>query len=239
MDFKKYWSVFPTQFVETDFAKQVQYTIKGEPIGKSYIDDIAASIVENLAISPEDRVLDLCCGNGMFTIELAEKCKHIVGVDFSDSLVNVGKKHNIRDNVQYIESDAVEYIREFAASGQTYDKILVNGAFQYFNKQQGRALIEGMAQALEPGGRILLCGVPDARRKSGLYDTPSKMLRHYWRMLVGRERIGVWWTEKSIRSISEQSKLNCVFKDSRGQTSSPYRFDAILTGKALANRTSS
>ncbi|MBZ9937687.1 class I SAM-dependent methyltransferase [Mesorhizobium sp. BR1-1-16] len=229
MDFKKYWSVFPKKFDETEFARQVQYTIKGTPIGESYIDDIAEGIIDSLSIEAGDRVLDLCCGNGMFTIKIAGKCKHIVGVDFSDSLVNVGKKHNIRDNIEYVESDAVEYIQEFAASGQKYDKIFVNGAFQYFDRQQGRALIQGMGQALEQGGKILLSGVPDARRKSGLYNTTSKMLRHFWRMLTGREQIGVWWTEKAIRSICDRANLTCTFKDSRGQLGTHYRFDAIIT----------
>ncbi len=97
----------------------------------------------------------------------------------------------------------------------------------------GRALIAGMAGALERDGRILLCGVLDARRKYRFYNTPSKMLRHAWRVLTDREAIGVWWTKRAIRSICDEAGLVCDFKDSKGDSGAHYRFDAILTGKVI------
>ncbi len=233
LDWKKYWVAFPKRFSETEFARQVQYTVNGQSIGDKEISDIASGIMDCLSVSKSDSVLDLCCGNGMFTVIFAGVCNEIVGVDYSGPLIEIANKYNKLENTEYFESDAINYLDICSSSGRKFDKIIVNGSFQYFDKRAGRALIAGMARALERDGRILLCGVLDARRKSRFYNTPSKMLRHAWRVLTDREAIGVWWTEGAIRAICDEVGLVCTFNDSQGDSGAHYRFDAILEGKAI------
>lgn len=235
MNWKKYWSEFPRQFSETDFKRQVQYTVGGKPVCQGTISDIENGVIENLSIRRGDRVLDLCCGNGMFTRQIADLCERVVGVDYSDTLIKIAGTHNKKSNIQYINEDAIAFTGRCAEDGQRFDKILVCGAFQYFDRRLGRALIQNMALALEEDGKILLCGVPDAHRKSNFYNTPAKRLRHIWRMLTRRERLGVWWTKKAIQSICAETDLACQFHESRGQIGSHYRFDVLLTGRPLEN----
>ena len=43
--------------------------------------------IQWLALKPNDRILDLCCGSGRHTISLAELGYHVVGIDLSETLL--------------------------------------------------------------------------------------------------------------------------------------------------------
>lgn len=56
-----------------------------------------------------DRVIDLGCGNGDFTLELAEQFSDstFVGVDFADKAINLARKSN-QENVQFEQGDVTK-----------------------------------------------------------------------------------------------------------------------------------
>ena len=60
--------------------------------------------VEN--ISSNDKVLDVGCGNGFLTYEVAEKAKKVVAVDVNKKNIEHAKKFFKRDNIEYIHKDA-------------------------------------------------------------------------------------------------------------------------------------
>ena len=49
---------------------------------------IAEDIKNKVYFSKEDVVLDVCCGNAALTKFIANTCKEIHGVDFSEALIN-------------------------------------------------------------------------------------------------------------------------------------------------------
>ena len=87
MNWKDYWNTFPNQFAKEDFIKQVGKTVQGKPITNEQLDKIILDIVQKLELKSDDRVLDLCCGNGMITYGMAQNCQSIVSVDFSEPLI--------------------------------------------------------------------------------------------------------------------------------------------------------
>jgi ubiquinone/menaquinone biosynthesis C-methylase UbiE len=42
-------------------------------------------------LSPSDRVLDVCCGNGVSTVEFAKFCGSIVGIDLSEKMIETAR----------------------------------------------------------------------------------------------------------------------------------------------------
>lgn len=61
-------------------------------------------------IRAEDTVLDLGCNAGYITDMIAEKAKYVVGVDHSESLIEIAKKGVKRNNVEFHCGEAYEFL---------------------------------------------------------------------------------------------------------------------------------
>jgi len=43
-------------------------------------------------LSPSNKVLDVCCGNGVSTVEFAKYCESIVGIDLSEKMIDTARR---------------------------------------------------------------------------------------------------------------------------------------------------
>ncbi len=85
----------------------------------------------------QDKVLDLFCGLGNFTLPLATLCKEVVGVEGDKELVDRAKQNALRngiENTRYYLANLYEAIDHEAWNGETFDRILLDpprsGAFE-------------------------------------------------------------------------------------------------------------
>lgn len=113
--------------------------------------------IERAALQPQDRILDLCCGQGRHAIELA--CRgypHVQGLDQSEYLIDLAReKASRRDaDVPFHRSDA----RRLPFEDQAFDAVLLLGnSFGYFDAAaDDRAVLDEVRRVLRPGGRVLL-----------------------------------------------------------------------------------
>ncbi|MCF6217179.1 MAG: 23S rRNA (uracil(1939)-C(5))-methyltransferase RlmD [Gammaproteobacteria bacterium] len=84
-----------------------------------------------LDIQPHETVLDLFCGLGNFTLPLARKAKHVVGVEGDEGLVQraiENARRNGIENVEYHVANLAEDVSQLAWMAQHYDKILIDPA---------------------------------------------------------------------------------------------------------------
>jgi predicted TPR repeat methyltransferase len=72
-----------------DYLRQVGKTVNGAPISQIAVDALVQDIAHRLAIKGTDHLLDLCCGNGLVTHQCAPFCRSIVGVDYSEPLLQI------------------------------------------------------------------------------------------------------------------------------------------------------
>lgn len=65
--------------------------------------------VASLALAPDASMLDLCCGTGGLTRELARHVPdgRVVGVDFSENMLAVARTHGMPANLTYQQSDVL------------------------------------------------------------------------------------------------------------------------------------
>ncbi|MGE5606417.1 MAG: bifunctional demethylmenaquinone methyltransferase/2-methoxy-6-polyprenyl-1,4-benzoquinol methylase UbiE, partial [Bacteroidota bacterium] len=73
------------------------------------------TLIELSGVFQGASVLDVCCGTGMITLELAEKAGprgKVVGVDFSEGMLRVARrkreKSKFRSNIELIEANALK-----------------------------------------------------------------------------------------------------------------------------------
>jgi 23S rRNA (uracil1939-C5)-methyltransferase len=85
--------------------------------------------LEALELTKDDIVLDLFCGLGNFTLPLATKAKHVVGIEGDLPLVNHAKENarlNNVDNVEFHVADLTKEVSQFSWAKQKFTKVLLD-----------------------------------------------------------------------------------------------------------------
>ena len=79
-------------------------------------------------MNPQRRevILDLGCGTGRYVKELSEKCRKIIGVDFSKEMLEVAKVKN--PNVEFYQKDIT---KRLPFKNNTFDKIISSLVFSH------------------------------------------------------------------------------------------------------------
>lgn len=97
------------------------------------------------------RILDLACGPGLYTEELAKRGHTCTGIDISPAAIEYAKNNNA-SNTTYLCQNLLQM-----KLYQKYDLVLLNfGWFNTFLRTDGEELIKQIRQLLRPGGRLLL-----------------------------------------------------------------------------------
>jgi 23S rRNA (uracil1939-C5)-methyltransferase len=87
--------------------------------------------IELLQVKPDERVLDLFCGIGNFTLPLARRAKEVVGVEGLDILVQRANENaalNQIDNVEFHVADLAKEVELLPWWSQGFDKVLLDPA---------------------------------------------------------------------------------------------------------------
>ena len=85
--------------------------------------------LESLDLKEDDRVLDLFCGLGNFTLPIAKHCREVIGVEGSAAMVERGEMnavHNGINNAGFFSADLNKDFREHAWSKGGFDKVLLD-----------------------------------------------------------------------------------------------------------------
>ena len=85
--------------------------------------------LDYLQLTDSDRVLDLFCGLGNFTLPIARHCGEVIGVEGSEAMVERGRmnaSHNGITNAQFYSADLTKDFRKQAWSKGGFDKVLLD-----------------------------------------------------------------------------------------------------------------
>ncbi|MFC8860357.1 class I SAM-dependent methyltransferase [[Kitasatospora] papulosa] len=108
-----------------------------------------------LSFHPGARVLDLCCGPGVFTVPLAGRGYDVTGVDTSPAMLERARKHSAEAGarITYVQADA----RTYEPPGG-FDVVLnMFTSFGYFeDPADNTQVLRNMHTCLTPGGTLVL-----------------------------------------------------------------------------------
>ncbi len=117
------------------------------------IDQQVTWIHEQVLRSHPTRVLDLCCGPGLYGVRLAKYGHQYVGIDYSPASIAYAARESAGgDPCTFIEGDIrqVDYGSGYGLVMMTY------GEFNVFRPADIEPILGKVRAALEPGGLILL-----------------------------------------------------------------------------------
>ena len=81
-------------------------------------------------VGENDTVLDIGCGNGALTYDVARKAKKVVGIDLNVQNITTAKKTYSRENIEYICGDALTYFPK-----EKFDVIILSNVLEHIDKR--------------------------------------------------------------------------------------------------------
>jgi ubiquinone/menaquinone biosynthesis C-methylase UbiE len=110
---------------------------------------------QKLDLQPGMRILDMTCGPGFYAVDLAKQGCSVVGVDFSPAAIayarQLAEAEGVADRCTFVEQDVLQMDYD----GQGFDAALfIYGQLAVFPRHQAQILLQKIACALRPGGRL-------------------------------------------------------------------------------------
>ena len=109
-----------------------------------------AQVLSSLGIEPHMEVVDLCCGDGLFTVPLARMARYVIAIDLDPTMLDKARARLLgATNCDFIASDAynlAEIVRE------PVDFVLMANTFHGVPDQ--KQLSRAVAAILKPGGHF-------------------------------------------------------------------------------------
>lgn len=113
----------------------------------AFVWQLGAALIEILDPKPGERILDVGCGTGQLTHEIAERGAEVLGVDASPEMIGQARQNYPR--LRFSLQDAVS----MTFNGE-FDAVFSNAALHWILDAAGAA--DSMARALRTGGRLVL-----------------------------------------------------------------------------------
>jgi SAM-dependent methyltransferase len=116
------------------------------------------------SISPETRILDVGCGQGLLIYALESfGFKSSCGIDLSEQQVVVGQKYGLPCHA--VDREYIVTLAKTAPA--TFDMIFMMDVLEHMDKDEQLRTLAAISELLTPGGRLIL-SVPNANASFGL-----------------------------------------------------------------------
>lgn len=163
--------------------------------------------------------LDVFCYQGGFALHLAKVCDTVTGVDSSRSALEVADQNAAlnRRQVEWIEGNAFDLLKDYAASGQLYDTIVLDPPAFAKTKRDLDSAIRGYKELnlralkmLRPGGILVTCSCSYHVSQSNFLEMLASAAVDAHRTVRVLEVRGQAKDHPILLTIPETGYLKCV-----------------------------
>ena len=177
------------------------------------------------AASPDGglRALDVCCYQGGFALHLAQVCAQVTGIDASRASLEVAERNleanrsSLTAQVEWVEADAFEILRDWSESGQRFDAIVldppafaksqraVEGALRGYKELNLRAI-----KMMRAGGLLVTCSCSQHVSWAELEGSVASAAADAHRRVRLLERRGAAPDHPVVLNLPETEYLKCL-----------------------------
>lgn len=178
---------------------------------EAYYQQVEAALSARIIprIGPHDRVLDVGCGNGRYTLSFAQRAASVVAYDLSPTLIDQAREAARTAGASNVEFDVGD-VSNMPVTDR-YELVVCMGVLVCLIDQHAfDAALDALARAVAPGGRLLLreslSGWGKLIWRGPHYTACYRRFEHYRKPLgrrgfvvEERTRIAVWsrWRRRS------------------------------------------
>jgi 23S rRNA (cytosine1962-C5)-methyltransferase len=170
------------------------------------------------------QALDVFCYQGGFALHLARRCDHVAGVDSSRPALEVADQNSIlnqRDpnqpEIEWIEANAFDLLKDYSASGQRWDTIVIDPPAFAKTKRDLDAALRGYKELnlralkmLRPGGVLVTCSCSYHVSQADFLEMLADAARDAHRTLRLAEVRGQAKDHPILLNVPETAYLKCV-----------------------------
>jgi ubiquinone/menaquinone biosynthesis C-methylase UbiE len=206
-------------------------------------------IVGKLMLSPEHHVLDVGCGTGMILRHVAPHVAHIIGIDFSEQMIEIAKRH-APANATVQRENAVS----LPFKDKMFDRVLCYSVILNFPDDDFTwSVLTELVRVTRNGGLVLVGNVPDYDKQEEQAEVVRKLqknntrppqrcsflrtisrLKDLWRYRIRRSvqpsQGNRFYTKDFFRRFAQQSScdIEILPMNIEGFVYAPFRFDVRL-----------
>jgi cyclopropane fatty-acyl-phospholipid synthase-like methyltransferase len=195
------WIEFWQEYGRTpnaDEQAQVLRTRNGQPIAPERWQFTLHDLDSKFPVGPEDDLLDLCCGNGLFTRHFAQHCSSVVAVDISADLLGSLDRRRL-PHVITQQGD----IRKACFAAGAFSRILLYAGVQHLSEGEAVALFRDMFCWLRPGGLLFVGDIPDRNRLWSFYNTPERRVLYFDNCITDHDVVGTWYEAEWLVQLAQ------------------------------------
>lgn len=169
------------------------------------------------------RALDVCCYQGGFALHLAQASKNVTGIDASHTALEVAEKNLVANRaalkaeVEWVEGDAFQILRDWSAAGELYDAIVLDPPAFAKSKRAVESALRGYKELnlramkmLRPGGLLVTCSCSHHVGWTELESAVASAAADASRRVRLLERRGAAADHPVILTLPETEYLKCL-----------------------------
>ncbi len=163
--------------------------------------------------------LDVFCYHGGFALHLAQRCSKVTGVDSSRPALEVADRNaalNGRE-IEWIEANAFDLLRDYATAGQRYDTIILDPPAFAKSKSNLATALRGYKELnlralkmLRPGGILVTCSCSYHVSQTEFADVVTQAARDMHRNLRVLENRTQAKDHPILLAVPETAYLKCM-----------------------------
>ncbi|HZR22905.1 MAG TPA: class I SAM-dependent methyltransferase [Vicinamibacterales bacterium] len=125
-------------------AQSQTWCAEGYAQHAAFVPALGAPLIDRLNPRPGERILDLGCGDGTLTMQIAARGCTVIGVDASADMIAAAQRRGL--DARLINAEHLPFDAEF-------DGVFSNAVLHWIKNAD--AVIAGVRTALKPGGRFV------------------------------------------------------------------------------------
>ena len=126
----------------------IEWDAKGYASDFGFVPGYGSAVADLLDAPEGSRVLDLGCGNGTLTTELAARGYDVVGLDASEAMLDLAR--NAHPELRFIQGDATSFELK-----EPVDAVFSNAVLHWIDAERQPEVLGHVAAALRTGGQFV------------------------------------------------------------------------------------